>query len=602
MIDARKEKSGSKGGRVSDPRLPSAPGPGRKTAPASDRDARSTSAPHVPPLLPVLLPLVLAAIVTGVMFAWWFPPVAPGKIAPVARFTDVTEEAGLTGWAEATTSTSPTTLGGGVVCFDYDGDGHPDLFFIKGAPWSWEEPMSKRISRGSCALFHNDGKGHFTDVTAIAGLNVELQGMSAAAGDFDNDGLTDLYVTCVGTNHLFRNRGNGRFEDVTDSAGVGGEDNTWSTGATWIDFDGDGRLDLVVCHYARWPREVPLEMAFTVANVGRSYGAPAGFIGVFPSLYRNLGDGRFELVRDGAGLRAIDPQSGFPIAKALAVTPVDVNGDGKLDLLFTYHTSDAVLFLNLGDGRFRRWAGGADQRREGISAGLESASSLPFAQLSGADERFAALQWTMAATEPRREGFANLGTKLGVALLDYDLDGRVDVLTGNGRAEPDVNRFEQGRDFAATPALMWNRGNGWVEAPAAATGEMLASIPAARGIAVADFDGDGDLDVVIAQNDGPPRLLRNDQRGGLPWLQIDLIATRSAREAGGARVEVHTPGRVLVQTVGPAMSAMAQSTATLTFGLGDDARVRKVVVHWPSGARTEMRPEGVNRLLVLKEP
>jgi hypothetical protein len=599
MIDGRREAGGSEIGRVSAPLLSRETAAVRRPAHLPDRDIPSRT-PHVPPLLPVLLPLVLAAIVTGVTFAWLFPPVAPGKVAPVARFTDVTAESGLTGWAESTGSTAPTTLGGGVVCFDYDGDGNIDLFFIKGAPWPWEEPMAKRISRGSCALFHNDGKGHFTDVTAIAGLNVELQGMSAAAGDFDNDGLPDLYVTCVGTNHLFRNRGNGRFEDVTDAAGLGGEDNTWSTGAAWIDFDGDGRLDLVVCHYARWPQEVPLEMAFTVAKVGRSYGTPAGFIGVFPSLYRNLGDGRFALVRDGAGLRAIDPQTGFPIAKALAVVPVDVNGDGKLDLLFTYHTSEATLFLNQGDGRFRRWIGGADQR-EGISAGLASASSLPFAQLSGTDERFAALQMMMVSTDRRREGFANLGTKLGVALLDYDLDGRVDVLTGNGHAELDVNRFEQGRGFASTPALLWNRGNSWIEAPTAATGEPWPSIAATRGVATADFDGDGDLDVVVAQNDGPPRLLRNDQRGGLPWLQIDLVATRSAREAGGARVEVHTPGRVLVQTVAPAMSYMAQSTSTLTFGLGDDARVRKVVVLWPSGGRLEMRPDGVNRRLVLKE-
>ncbi|MEO7598528.1 MAG: CRTAC1 family protein, partial [Opitutus sp.] len=474
-----------------------------------------------------------------------------------------------------------------------------DLFFVKGAPWAWEEPLAKRISRGSCALFRNDGTGHFTEVTAIAGLNVELQGMSASAGDFDNDGLPDLYVTCVGANHLFRNRGNGRFEDVTESAGVGGEENTWSTGSAWIDYDNDGRLDLVVCHYARWPREVPLQMAFTVANVGRSYGAPAGFIGVVPSVYRNLGDGRFELDRNVAGLRAIDRQTGFPLAKTLAVIPVDADGDGKLDLLFSYHTSDAVLFINAGDGTFHRWIAATGQRREAISAGLASTSSLPFTQVSGNDGRFAALEASLAMPETKREGYANLSQKLGVALLDYDLDGRMDVLAGNGWVEPDVNRFEQDREFGSHPELLWNRGNAWVDAgSAAASGPRLVT----RGVAVADLDGDGDLDVVIAQNDRPPVVWRNDQRGGLPWLGVRLVANQGVREGDGAQVEVHSPGRVMVQTKAPAMGLMAQSSSTLTFGLGDDARVRKVVVHWPNGARSEVKPTAINRVLVIKQP
>lgn len=556
----------------------------------------------MPPLLPVLVPLVIAAIVLGVLFTWIFPPPPPGQ-PPVVRFTDVTAESGITGWGDPIGTNSPTTLAGGVVCLDYDGDGDIDLFFVKGSAWPWEEPLAKRISRGSCALYRNDGSGHFTDVTSLAGLNVDLQGMSASTGDFDNDGLPDLYVTCVGTNHLFRNRGNGHFEDVTETAGVGGEDNTWSTGSAWIDFDNDGRLDLVVCHYARWPQEVSLEMAFTVAKVGHSYGAPTGFMAVFPSVYRNIGDGHFQLVRDGAGLRAIDRQTGFPIAKALAVIPVDANGDGKLDLLFSYHTSEAALFLNQGDGTFRRWLGGADLRREGISAGLASASSLPFAQLAGTGDAFAALQAvTSIADAPREGAVASLRSKFGVALLDYDLDGRLDVFTCDGRVEADVNRFDEVREFTSTAEVLWNRGSDWIGVPISAGTEASNGLVAARGIATADLDGDGDLDVIVAQNDQAPRIFRNDQRGGLPWLQVKLVATHGAREAGGARVEVHTPGRTLVQTLAPALSYMAQSASTLTFGLGDDARVRKIVVHWPSGARSESRPSGVNRVLTLTEP
>jgi hypothetical protein len=551
-------------------------------------------------LLPVLLPLVLAAIITGVAFAWLFPPVAPGKNPPSVRFTDVTSESGINDRVGVTSAAAPTTLGGGVACFDYDADGDVDILFVGSANWPWETSMAKHLPRASLALYRNDGTGHFVDVTAIAGLNVELQGMGVATGDFDNDGLPDIYVTCVGSNHLFHNRGNGRFEDVTESAGVGGEENTWSTGAAWIDFDNDARLDLVVAHYARWAQEMPLEMAFTVANVGHSYGAPTGFIGVFPSVYRNLGDGRFAFVKDGAGLRATDPQTGFPLAKTLSVVPLDVNEDGQLELLLTYHAAEATLFLNQANGSFRRWTDGGGRRREGISSGLGAASSLPFGRLSGTSERFAVLQGMMTPGGTAQEGFVSLGSKLGGAVLDYDLDGRIDVFVANSKAEADVNRFEQGRDFSSAASLLWNRGNDWIEAPVA-SGTNIPSFSAARGVATADFDGDGDADVVVTQHDGSPRLLRNEQREGLPWLQIDLVATRGPREAGGARVEVYTPTRILTQTAGPALSFMAQSTSTLTFGLGDDARVRKVVVHWPSGARLSMRPEGVNRKFVIVE-
>jgi hypothetical protein len=345
-------------------------------------------------------------------------------------------------------------------------------------------------------------------------------------------------------------------------------------------------------------------MAFSIADIGRSYGAPAGFVGAPPSVYRNLGHGKFGLVPGAAGLRNLDPQTGLPLGKALAVVPVDANGDGRLDLLFSYQTADNALFLNQGDGTFKRWSGGADHRNEGASAGLASASLLPLAEGPDADERMGALQ-SAGGAEPRgrEEPFLRLRGKLDGAPLDYEFDGHFALFSGNSRMEPDTNKFESGREFGAEPQLFLRRGDRWVAAPAAAGDHAGWAKPlVARGIASLDVDGDGDDDIVIAQNNGPALLLRNDQRSGLPWLRVKLIATRSQPEAGGARVEVHTPRRILAQTMAPAMGFMAQSEAVLTFGLGDDARVRKLVIRWPSGQRQELRPEGVNQTLVVREP
>ncbi|HYP16912.1 MAG TPA: CRTAC1 family protein, partial [Opitutus sp.] len=548
---------------------------------AADAARAKSSARAVPPLLPVLGPVVLAAIATGVLFAWWFPPAPPGAEPPAVRFTDVTAEAGLSHWSAPASADAPTTLGGGVVCFDYDTDGDVDLFFVGGAPWPWEEAMAKQASRSSLALVRNDGRGRFTEVTAHAGLNLQLQGMGAAAGDFDRDGRPDLYVTCVGANHLFRNLGHGRFEDVTEASGVGGGENTWSTGAAWLDVDADGQLDLVVGHYARWSWDVELRTAFMVANVGRSYGAPTGFTGAPPSVYRNLGGGKFSLVPGSAGLRDVDAQTGLPVAKTLAVVPVDPNEDGKLDLLFSYHASPAALFVNQGNGTFRRWTAGADRRSEGAAAGMAAGGMLTWASPTEVDGRFTAWRELMHAES--NGAVVALPAKFGAAVLDLDHDGRLDVFSGGGRAEGETNRFDDGREFAGVPEVLWNRGNGW--SPARID---LADTPPAplvvRGVATADFDGDGDFDVVMAQAGGTPRLWRNEQRGGVPWLHVDLVA-RDGSDAAGARVEVHTPRRVHAHTVVPAMSLMAQSATTLNVGLGEDARVRKLVVHWPNGAR-----------------
>jgi hypothetical protein len=264
-----------------------------------------------------------------------------------------------------------------------------------------------------------------------------------------------------------------------------------------------------------------------------------------------------------------------------------------------------MLFLNQGDGTFREWTGGAPDRREGAFAGLVAGGALALPRQGQAAGRLGILRAAGLALAPAAETgdpACHLANKLGVALLDYDLDGRIDILSGEGLAEPALASFEHGREFAAAPRLLWNTGDGWVPAAGAPGHPAVAGPLVARGVAVADVFGNGRLAVLIAQNGGPPHLLRNDADLHNSWLRVNLIGTHCQRDAGGARVEVHTPTGVLVQTMEPAMGFMAQSEKTLTFGLGADDRVRKVLVRWPSGVRQEVKVAGVDRTVVVTEP
>ncbi len=560
----------------------------------------------ISPLVPVLVPLAVAAILIGVVFSRLFPFQSRAATPPPVKFTDVTRESGLDYNHDNGVQfgrDTPTTLPGAVAFLDYENDGHPAVFFVSGTQWPWN--ATARGSTSTCALFRNDGTGHFTDVTREAGLDASMIGMGVAVGDYDGDGFPDIFVTGIGGNRLFHNQGNGTFTDVTDSAGVRGDDHIWSMGAVWIDVFGDGKLDLVVCNYARWARETSLQDAFAAEINGPSYTAPAGFVSVFPTVYRNMGNGKFVDVSAKTGLNLIDRQTGYPRAHPLAVAAVDANGDGRLDLLFTYQSGGDMLFLNQGDGTFRPWTPPAEERREGASAGLIGGGGLSFPRHGQASDRFGVLRaagLAMAPASDEGENVCHLADKLGVALLDFDLDGRIDIVSGNGLAEPALLHFENGRNFESAPALLWNSGQGWARLPGPAGEGALGGKLVARGVAVADVAGDGNLEILIAQNGGPPRLLRNDRRSHNAWLRIDLVGTHCQRDAGGARVEVDTPRAVLVQTMEPAMGYMAQSEKTLTFGLGSDDRVRKVVVRWPSGVVQEVRPAGVNRRLVITEP
>src|SRR4051812_35708340 len=258
---------------------------------------------------------------------------SPAEI-PLVKFTDVTREAGIT-FTHTTGAYGekllPETMGGGVAFFDYDSDGHQDLLFINSTYWPGHLPPGRQCP--PLALYHNDGHGHFADMTKGSGLDVSCYGMGVAIGDYDNDGLDDVFVTAVGGNHLFHNEGHGKFREVTLEAGVGGSTNDWSTCAAFVDYDNDGKLDLFVGNYVQWSRAIDAEVGYKIDGRTRAYGQPMNFAGAFPRLYHNDGQGRFRDVSATSGVQVRNPASGVPAAKSLGVSPVDVDGDGWIDLV-----------------------------------------------------------------------------------------------------------------------------------------------------------------------------------------------------------------------------------------------------------------------------
>jgi hypothetical protein len=591
----------------------------------------------------VALVIIAAAVVGGIIYAkrdkakatpkitqLTAPAAATTKTAeiPTVKFTDITASAGINFRHNNSASPEkllPETMGSGVAFFDFDNDGDQDLLFINGDYWPWttDKEVKGQKPRTTAALYRNDGKGNFSDVTAGSGLDVWIYGMGVAVGDFDNDGLTDVFITCVGPNHLFKNLGGGKFSDVTASAGVGGDAKQWSTAACFFDYDNDGKLDLFVGHYVKWSREIDAEVGYKIDGKTRAYGQPMNFAGTFPSLYHNDGDGKFTDVSATAGVQVKNAATGVPAAKTLGVVPIDLDNDGFMDLVVANDTTANFVFHNQRNGTFKEIGNSAGVAFDIYGAargamGIDAAHYRNDAALGVAIGNFANEMTALYVSQPGKIFFTDeaigegigpasrLLLKFGIFFFDYDLDGRLDLLSANGHLDEEIVKLQKSQSYRQPAQLFWNTGakNGATFAPvdAAHAGSDLFKPLVGRGSAFADIDGDGDLDVVLTQAGGTPLVLRNDQQLNHHWLRVKLVGKSSNRSAIGAKLRVKVGDQTILREVNPARSYLSASELPVTFGLGRATKIDSLHITWPSGQMQVFMPDKLDTTLTIEEP
>jgi hypothetical protein len=538
-------------------------------------------------------------------------PPYPEQLAPV-QFSDVTAKAGIRfrhyngAYGK---KYLPETTGSGCAFIDYDRDGWPDMLLLNGTDFA-DAPKKRRAVM---ALYHNNQDGSFTDVTVAAGLAVPMYGMGAAIGDYDGDGWDDIFVTALGQNRLFRNLGGttpGKFSDVTARVGLTGAP-AFSTSAAWLDYDRDGRLDLFVGNYVDW--KIENDIHCSLDGTSKSYCTPESYKGQSARLYHNLGAGRgFEEVTAAAGIS--DPTS-----KSLGVATFDYNRDGWVDIFVANDTQPNKLYQNNRNGTFSEvatTAGVAFSEEGKARAGM----GVDFADYDGSgfpslivgnfsnemlgvyhNEGQSGLFIDEAPTSTLGQATL-LSLTFGLFFFDYDLDGRPDIFLANGHVADDINKVQPKITYAMAPKLFRNEGGRRFSEVTARAGSPFQRPIVARGAAYADYDNDGDLDILVTTNAGPAKLLRNEGGNQNRFLRIRPLGTGTNGSGIGARVVVVLPdGTRQWQVVHSGSSYCSQSELTLTFGLGRNDRAERIEIEWPGGRTERIKSLGANQLYTIRE-
>jgi len=531
---------------------------------------------------------------------------------PSVHFADIAARAGLTArtedGGEKTKKYIIETTGSGAAFFDYDNDGWPDIFLVNGT--TLEDFRKDR--EPTSHLYHNNRDGTFTDVTQKAHVGLTGWGQGVCAGDYDNDGWVDLFITFWGHNVLLHNNGDGTFTNVTKKAGLWHDDVRWGTGCAFVDYDRDGRLDLFVSQYIDFdPAKTP---APGHSRFCRWKGIPVmcgprGLKGTRNELYRNDGDGTFSDVSEKSGVARAGPYYCFT-----ALTG-DFDNDGWPDIYVACDSTPSVLFHNNHNGTFSEIgvrAGVAYNEDGDEQAGMGADAAdydgdgwLDIIKTNFSDQTASLYRNHQDGTFTDVTYEAGLGGNTqflgwGTLFVDIDNDGWPDLFMANGHVYPELDRNAMGSTFRERKLLYWNRHDGKFKDISLNAGPGITKPFNSHGVAAADFDNDGMVELLVNNSHDPPSLLKNYDKHG-NWVLVKLVGTKSNRDAIGAQVRVRTGGHQQLQEVRSGGGYMSQSDFRLHFGLGSATKIDVLEIRWPSGLVEKLEDLPVNQVLSVKE-